>query len=234
MCSAPANVSAPISSIPAYRERTGSASCSTSRTGERRYRVANRDPLRNWLALTVLAYLLERPMHPYELGKLLKDRNAARSVDYKHASVYMVVEQLVRAGYVEAQRTERQGQRPERTVYRHTETGRVALRERMRELVAVPAKEYSHFQAALSLIVVLPPKELPELLDRRRRALDDAAAELRTTVRAAEDVDPIFLIECDYRLELIEAELRFIARFDEHLRRDSRSLGEFWHDLHER
>ncbi|WP_107658674.1 PadR family transcriptional regulator [Nocardia suismassiliense] len=196
--------------------------------------AARRDPLHNALALAVLAYLIERPMHPYELGKLLKERNAGRSIDYKHASLYMVVEQLTRAGYIAPQHTEREGQRPERTVYRPTESGTSRLHERMRELVSVPAKEYRQFEAALSLIVVLPPQDVADLLDRRQRALAEQIDQQRAFVRAADDVEPLFQIEYHYRIELLEAELRFIERFRDRIRADPAALGQFWQQLHAR
>ncbi|MFC9999373.1 PadR family transcriptional regulator [Nocardia sp. NPDC127526] len=194
--------------------------------------ATRRDPLHNPLALTVLAYLLERPMHPYEIGKLLKQRNADRNIGYKHASLYMVVDQLARAGYITAVHTERDGQRPERTVYTPTEAGAERLRDHMREMVAVPGKEYRQFEAALSLIVVLPPEDVPALLARRRRALQEQAAQQHAVLDRAREVDPLFLIEYRYRLELIEAELRFIDRFRELIEHDPAALGEFWRQFH--
>ncbi|WP_280267187.1 PadR family transcriptional regulator [Nocardia wallacei] len=196
--------------------------------------AARRDPLHNSLALAVLAYLVERPMHPYELGKLLQERNAGRSIDYKHSSLYMVVDQLLRAGYIEALASERAGQRPERTVYRNTDSGAERLRERMRELVSVPAKEYRQFEAALSLIVTLPPADVADLLDQRHRALAEQAEQQRAVVRAAADVDAVFLIEYHYRLELLEAEQRFVDRFRTLIRDDPEALGRFWEQLHAR
>ncbi|WP_280409399.1 PadR family transcriptional regulator [Nocardia brasiliensis] len=193
-----------------------------------------RDPLHNPLALVVLAYLMERPMHPYEVGKLLKGRNADRSIDFKHASLYMVFDQLTRAGYLTAEHTERAGQRPERTIYRPTEAGQERLRARMREMVSVPAKEFRQFEAALSLIVVLPPADVAALLDERERALAQQAEQQRAVLASAGDVDGVFVIEYHYRLELIEAEQRFVARFRDLIAHDPASLGEFWPRLHPR
>lgn len=185
----------------------------------------------NPLALAVLAYLMERPMHPYELGKVLKRRNAQESIKYRHASLYMVVDQLSRDGYIEAQETAREGQRPERTVYRLTEAGRTELQERMRELVAVPAKEYPRFEAALALIAVLPPDEVATLLGERREALARQATELRDRL-AKSDVDPLWLIEHEYRLGQTEAELRFLERLRHLVTDGAPEFGAFWRALH--
>lgn len=194
--------------------------------------AGRRGTVSNPLGLAVLAYLMERPMHPYELGKLLKERDKQQSIKYKHASLYMVVEQLARDGYIEAQEKVRDGQRPERTVYRLTGAGRAELHARMRELVSVPAKEFLRFEAALALIVVLPPAEVATLLDQRLRALDEQADEIRSFLRDAEHVDRLFLIEHEYRLALVEAEQAFVQRFRELIGRGAPDFGRFWRELH--
>lgn len=194
--------------------------------------VSKRGTVRNPLALAVLAYLMEQPMHPYELGKLLKERDTRQSIKYKHASLYMVVEQLSRDGYIEAQETVREGQRPERTVYRLTHSGRTELHDRMRELVCVPAKEYLQFEAALALIAVLPPEEVAELLEQRHRALAEQAEQLQSSVRNALEVDQLFLIEYHYRLGLIEAEQRFIEWFRGLILRGGATFGRSWRQFH--
>lgn len=185
----------------------------------------------NPLALAVLAFLMERPMHPYELGKLLKRRNKQDSIKYKHASLYMVVGQLSRDGYIAAQETVREGQRPERTVYRLTDEGEAELRARMRELVSEPVKEYPRFEAALSLIAVLPPEEVTGLLEQRRDALTEQATRIRAHLRES-TIDPLWLIEDEYRLELTLAEVRFIERFQHLIAQGGPQFGEFWRKLH--
>lgn len=186
----------------------------------------------NPLALVVLAFLMERPMHPYEMGKLLKKRNVQESIKYRHASLYMVIDQLSRDRHIEAQETIREGQRPERTIYRLTDTGRAELRDRMRELVSVPAKEYRRFEAALALIAVLPPTEVTELLEQRQHALTEQADQIRAHLRDSETADRLWLVEHEYRLELIQAEQRFIERFQNLIREDTETFGLFWRTLH--
>ncbi|WP_243741254.1 PadR family transcriptional regulator [Streptomyces sp. 8K308] len=188
----------------------------------------------NPLALAVLAFLVQRPMHPYEIGRLLKDRNLQESVKYRGSSLYMVVEQLERDGYVVPGETTREGRRPERTTYELTEAGRAELGERMRELVSTPVKEYPRFQSALALLVVLAPDEVVDLLVERGRALAGRGAEIRGRLDAAPDrgVDRLFLIEHEYALALVEAEQDFVRRLSERIREDPASFGEFWRSLH--
>ena len=81
----------------------------------------------NLLALAVMSLLSQRAMHPYELGRSLREHGDDRSIKFNHGSLYMVVGQLARAGFITEQETSRGGQRPERTVYALTDAGRDEL-----------------------------------------------------------------------------------------------------------
>jgi DNA-binding PadR family transcriptional regulator len=169
----------------------------------------------NLLALAVLSYLSRRPLHPYELGRLLREHGDERSIRFNHGSLYMVVGQLEKAGFIVAQETTREGQRPERTVYAVTDAGLAELHDWLRALVEEPEYEYPHFVAALSLIAALPPEEVVDLLRARLTRLHDEAAETRRL--AAETLEggvhPLFLVEEDYRVTLLDAEIGFVERF---------------------
>src|SRR3954447_23157105 len=117
--------------------------------------MARRRRVTSPLALSVLATLNEAPMHPYEIARLLRHRGKDQSIKIRYGSLYTVVQKLENDGFVEAEGTARAGRRPERTVYRLTDDGRVELDHRMREIISEPAKEYSQFEAALSLMGVL-------------------------------------------------------------------------------
>ena len=60
--------------------------------------MANKRKVSNLLALAVLSYLTVKPMHPYELSRTLRDNGDARSIKFNHGSLYMVVQQLAKAG----------------------------------------------------------------------------------------------------------------------------------------
>ena len=194
--------------------------------------MAKRRKVSNLLGLAVLSYLTQRPMHPYELGRTLKENGDERSIKFNHGSLYMVVEQLAKAGFVAAQETVREGQRPERTVYALTDEGRAELRDWMRELLSVPQTEYPSFVAALSLFAVLPPDEVKALLEARLVALDTIAADIRKAVddNLAAGVPPLFLVEEEYRREQALTEHRFVTHLLERIADPAFSGG--WRDFH--
>jgi len=174
--------------------------------------MASKRKVGNLLALAVMSYLSQQPMHPYELGRTLREHGDARSIKFNHGSLYMVVGQLAKAGYITELETSREGQRPERTVYALTDAGRAEFGDWLRELVAEPQQEYPHFVAALSLIAALPPSEVVPLLRHRLDRLHEASAEIRSLIDTTLDrgVPELFLVEEEYRLALLAAETAFI------------------------
>lgn len=140
--------------------------------------VAKRRKLSNPLALTVML-LAERSMHPYEIAQTLRRRGKQHSVKINFGSLYTVVQNLEKHGYVEVTGVQRQGNRPERTLYGITEAGRAEMLDWLSDLIAVPAAEFPVFDTALSLLPVLPPDEVAELLSDREQALAVQSAALR-------------------------------------------------------
>lgn len=187
----------------------------------------------NPLALAVLALLFERPMHPYEMGRLLKERAKEKSIKYNRGSLYMVVNQLLRAEFIAPQETVRAGARPERTVYALTDAGHRELHDWMREEVSTPHQEFPRFMAALSLLGVIPPAEAAELLGVRLTALDAQIAATRAEMEGAlaGGLPRLFLMEEEYRLGLLQAERSFVAEFIELIGRPDFVGG--WQDFHE-
>ena len=168
----------------------------------------------NPLALAVLACLWERPMHPYEVAQTLRSRAKHESIRLNYGSLYGVVEGLEKRGFVRARETVREGKRPERTIYEITDTGARELNDWLTELVASPVKEYLQFEAALSLLPVLPPDVAVDVLKERMGKLEVQLAQMRGVQQAAHDagVPRLFEIENEYVEALARAELEFVSR----------------------
>jgi DNA-binding PadR family transcriptional regulator len=188
----------------------------------------------NLLALAVMSYLSQQPMHPYELGRTLRDHGDARSIKFNHGSLYMVVQQLAKAGYITELETSRAGQRPERTVYALTDAGQAEFQDWLRELVAEPQHEYPHFVAALSLIAALPPSDVLPLLRNRLDRLQGTRAEIRGLIDTslAQGVPGLFLIEEEYRLALLDAETSFVEQFISKITDPETGWGPAWAQFH--
>jgi DNA-binding PadR family transcriptional regulator len=169
--------------------------------------VAVRRRVSNLLALAVLSALTERPMHPYEMATVLRDRGKDQDMRIKWGSLYTVVQNLERHGLLEVTGSVRQGGRPERTVYRITDAGRAELQDWVRELIGTPEPEQSRFTAGLSVLAVLPPHEAAGLLQQRLDQLEARIADHRAALAGFRSQVPrLFLVESEYDLAMREAE----------------------------
>ncbi len=173
--------------------------------------MARRRKVSNLLALPLLTLLTERPMYPYEMASKLRERGKDNSIKINWGSFYTVVQNLEKYGFIEAVEVAREGRQPERTTYQITDEGRRELSDWMRELLSVPEREYTSFEAALGDCAILPPDELIDLLRQRLAALEKAngqfLAELET-LRA--QIPRLFLIESEYYLTLRQAEEEWV------------------------
>jgi DNA-binding PadR family transcriptional regulator len=196
--------------------------------------MATKRKVSNLLALAVLSYLSQRSMHPYELSRTLRDNGDDRSIKFNHGSLYMVVQQLEKAGYVTAQETNREGQRPERTVYALTDAGRQELRDWLRDLLGEPEQEYPSFVAALSLIGALPPSQVVPLLRHRLQRLAERAAQTRRQIETvlAQGVPELFLIEEQYRLAIDDAESTYVTALIDRITDPQTGWGPMWAQFH--
>jgi DNA-binding PadR family transcriptional regulator len=165
------------------------------------------------LGISVLALLVERPMHPYEMYRLLLERHEDRRVKIRPGSLYHTVDRLAEIGLVAATGTERDGGRPERTTYRITDDGREALAERIRTLLAIPVNEYPQFPVALGEAHTLPRREVIELLSARSRRIEGLLAESAALLQAAVDrqVEEAYLLAPRYLQEQLTTELNWLT-----------------------
>jgi DNA-binding PadR family transcriptional regulator len=206
----------------------------------------------NPLALAVLALVFERPMHPYEMATTLKHRHKHESIKLRYGSLYTVIEFLLARGLITSKETLRGGKRPERTVYLLTQAGHDTLQNWMRELIGTPAKEFPQFEAALSLLGVLPPNQVVRLLCDRASlvassmaALEGLLADMKSKT-LAELAEPnqqipepllrqkfpeLFVVEGEYRLALMKAELNFVNDLVRRIREDGWGPIGVWREM---
>lgn len=99
---------------------------------------------------------------------------------------------------------QRQGNRPERTLYGLTAEGRTEMHDWLADMVAVPAREYPAFESALSLIMALHPDEVAELLAERANTLEVHSAALRGVLDKLDGGLPrIFVVETEFQAHMV-------------------------------
>ncbi len=165
----------------------------------------------NLLALTLLVQLAERPMYPYEMASVLRERGKDQAIKINWGSLYTVVQNLDKHGFIEAVNVAREGRQPERTTYRITDAGLAEMKDWLRELLATPEREYTRFEAGLSDCAILGPDAVIDLLRQRLAALDEGNAKAAEDLKAWQKQIPrLFLIEGEYRLAMLRAEAEWV------------------------
>ncbi|MCR3754242.1 PadR family transcriptional regulator [Lentzea californiensis] len=188
----------------------------------------------NPLALAVLALLSERPMHPYEMAQTMRERHQEKVIKLNYGSLYTVVESLHRHELITASAVQKAGNRPERTVYAVTAAGTAELHDWLRELIAVPAREYPRFEAGISLVGLLPPADALQVVTRREAAVGEQLAALAVLLEklAGMGLPQLAWIELDYRMAMLRAERTWLAWFATATREGTVGGYQDWEDRH--
>lgn len=185
---------------------------------------------RDLLALSVLGLLAEKPSHPYEMQRILHERY--RNVgEGQQRGFYHAVGRLAASNLIEVVETNREGRRPERTVYQLSEAGREELRHWLVDLLARPLPESPQFTAALSMIAYLTEGDALRALGLRVAALEGmiaGSAAVLTNLQAELGLPRLFLIEREYERALWRAELAWVSGLMHELRSGALAVDQQW------
>ncbi|MEU6190093.1 PadR family transcriptional regulator [Nocardia sp. NPDC047038] len=189
----------------------------------------------NLLALAVLSVIVDRPMHRYEIAQTLRDRGKDHDMAIKWGSLYTVVQNMAKVGFLEVVGSERAGARPERVIYRITDEGRAEMADWTRELLSTPEPEPHRFVAGLSILAVLPPSEVVELLATRLEALDRTIETVRRELGELAGALPrLFIVESEFGLAMLEAEAAWTRSLRAELTEGTFPGLAQWREWHER
>jgi DNA-binding PadR family transcriptional regulator len=196
--------------------------------------MAKRRKVGNLLALYLLSLLAQQPMYPYEMAQMLRDRGKDKNFPINWGSLYTVVANLAKYGFIEEAGTVREGRQPERTTYQITSRGLAELRDWLTELLSVPEDERSGFVAALSEAGILPPDEVIGLLTARLTTLDQANAAAQDDLKVwVERLPRVLLIEAEYQLAMRVAQSQWLRGLLTELVDGTISGIDAWRRMHE-
>ena len=188
----------------------------------------------NPLALAVLLCLTEHPMHPYEVATTLRQRQKHESVRLNYGSLYAVVASLEKRGLIVPRETRRDGRLPERTVYEVTDAGRIEAHDWLTDLLSTPVKDFTAFEAALSFLPALPPRDVVDLLHERalRLEVEDVQSEALRALAEQQGLPELFWVEEDFRAALRSTELEYVRRLARRIESGEFGGMDWWHEVH--
>jgi len=172
------------------------------------------------LALSVLQLLDEGPMHPYELASTMRDRHQDEFIRLNFGSLYHTMDVLERNGWVVPAEREKEGGRPERTVYKLTRAGREVLVGVVGDILARPRREYPHFAAGLMFMHHLGAAEAAQHLAERAVALKATIEKLNRIMAEVREmgVTRLALIELEHKIAMLEAERRWVISLEKEIK----------------
>ena len=168
------------------------------------------------LALSILELLDERPMHPYEMASTMKERHHDEFIRLNFGTLYHTVDALEGKGWIVPSEREKEGRRPERTIYKLTERGRAALIETLGELLRHPVREYPHFVAGLMFMHHLEAREAAEHLNQRAALLDAKVEKLTAILKelSGRGYTRLSLIELEHKIAMLDAERKWVRHLE--------------------
>jgi len=175
------------------------------------------------LSLTVLAFLTERPMHPYDVQRVIRQRHKDYAIERPRA-LYRAFERLARDELIEPVETSREGRRPERTVYQITEEGRAEFSHWLLQLLERPVVEDPVFAVAVGFLGYLNSESVLQALNDRFAALEGEIAGVDAALQAMRSSLPrLVLLAHEYKRTLRRAERDWVQSLIHDIR--SGSLG---------
>jgi len=171
------------------------------------------------LALSILTLLDERPMHPYEMASTMRDRHQDEFIRLNFGTLYHTVDVLERDGWIVSVEREKEGRRPERTIYKISDSGREVLQRSLGELLRKPKREYPNFVAGLMFMHHIGKveaashlRERAELLDAQTAKFEHVYAELRT-----QGLTRLSLIEVEHKIAMLDAERKWVRKLEKEI-----------------
>ncbi|HVC38847.1 MAG TPA: PadR family transcriptional regulator [Candidatus Dormibacteraeota bacterium] len=189
-----------------------------------------RRPTRDLVCLATLALLAEKPRHAYGIQRELQQRHKEFAAG-KPRALYHAVDRLATAGLIELAETVREGHRPERIVYRATDTGQEELQNWLTDLLARPLPETSVFSAAVSMIGYLPEPGALLALSNRIAQLEGKIAACDAVLASLQQqlgIPRLFMLEREYERSLWQAELAWVTKLIGELRSGVLAVDQEW------
>lgn len=168
-------------------------------------------------------------MHTYRMQQLIKLHGKDEVINVSQRnSLYQTITRLEREGLLEAKSVSRDRKRPERTIYELTSAGHAIMVEWTRQILSTPSNEFPEFPAAVSVLVVLTPKDALQQFEKRIAALETEISRLDALSNKGFPLPRLFLLEVEYLRAQTSNELRWVQAVANDIRSGSLTWSKTW------
>ena len=154
--------------------------------------------------LLLLGLLLDTNMHGYQLNEHI-EHTLGFYTNLKKPTMYYTLEKLEKQGYIR-QDIEREGNRPERRVYRLTDEGRSHFFNLLRQHLQDFSRTYFTDDIAIAFVDQLPKDEAHALLTEKRAKTQAMLDELHSHPQHGGSFDFVL----SHNLTHLQAEVRWL------------------------
>ncbi len=169
--------------------------------------------------LMLLGLLQRGPMQGYDLHRIVRAHGELYT-DLKQSNVYYLLDRLAQDGFVVATVEEgARGRRGERLVYTVTDAGRARFDEILRTILRSFDPAHTGLDVAVVFLGRLSQDEAIALLEERRSLIASRRALVAAELAASGPRGLAGELAADHLLSLVDAELAWVDRALERLRR---------------
>jgi DNA-binding PadR family transcriptional regulator len=123
--------------------------------------------------LVILGLLRDQPLHGSEIKQIIEE-HMGDWTSIAFGSIYFALGKLSEEGLIEMVATEKQGNRPSRSIYQITKAGRAEFLRLLREVWRETEQQFFAIDVGLAFMSALPPQEIKLYLQNRVVQLEDA------------------------------------------------------------
>lgn len=165
--------------------------------------------------LMILGFLLERPMHGYEINQILSSDEMQSWVNLGRTTTYYSLAKLKKEGLVE-EIVERQEDKPEKNVYHVTEKGREEFFNALSQMLASTERLYFDYNVGLFFVNRLVRDKASEALKARLQFLEGWLIELKESMEEEKQLLPMtWKAVTEHTQVLVQREVEWLGKFIE-------------------
>jgi len=128
--------------------------------------------------LVILGLLRNESLHGYELKHIIEE-HMGDWTKIPVGSIYFALDKLAKEGKIRELSVEREGKRPEKTVYEITQSGEEEFFALLRGCLETNDKEYHEIDIGIAFLDALKPKEAAALFRARVSVLEAEVSRLK-------------------------------------------------------
>lgn len=171
------------------------------------------------LEASILGLLYEEPQYGYQLEKTIEGWGMRNWTQIGFSSIYYVLKKLEKKELVSSKMEKVEG-KPSRKVFTITDTGKVAMEEKIRDLLSWNKKLISPIDLGLAYMNYLEPVEVIKCLENYVESAQGRIKFLESSVKTQKELDaPYYVVALFSRpLESLKTEIEWVEGFIEEIK----------------